>query len=177
MGVVNAGIGGGRMLKDGIGPNLLSRFDRDVLARSGVTHAIVLIGVNDLGVLHRDAQDDAQSRARLVAELKTAYRQVVAKAHAQGICVIGATITPYGSSEYYHPKADNEADRQELNAWIRSSGTFDAVADFDAVVRDSTQPDRMAKDKDKGDGLHPGVGGFRAMADAVPLAALAKTCR
>jgi len=148
-----------------------------VLARSGVTHAIVLIGVNDLGVLHRNAEDNVQARAQLVESLKMAYRQVVAKAHAQGICVIGATITPYGSSEYYHPKADNEADRQELNAFIRSSGTFDAVADFDAAVRDPAQPDRMAKDKDKGDGLHPGTGGFRAMADAVPLAAFARSCR
>jgi lysophospholipase L1-like esterase len=177
MGVVNAGIGGGRMLKDGIGPNLVSRFDRDVLARSGVTHAIVLIGVNDLGVLHRNAEDTPQARAQLVDNLKMAYRQIVAKAHAHGICVVGATITPYAASEYYHPKAPNEADRQELNAFIRSSGTFDAVADFDAAIRDPAQPDRMAKDKDKGDGLHPGTGGFRAMADAVPLAALAKTCK
>jgi len=176
MGVVNAGIGGGRMLRDGLGPNLVSRFDRDVLARSGVTHAIVLIGVNDLGNQRRSGDDIPEVRARLVEDLKTAHRQVVAKAHAQGICVIGATLTPYMGSDYYRPNADNEADRVALNDWIRKSDTFDAVADFDAAVRDPADPRIMQKDKDT-DGLHPGVGGFRAMVDAVPLAALAKTCK
>lgn len=175
-GIVNAGIGGGRMLRDGLGPNLLSRFDRDVLARAGVTHAILLIGVNDLAVQHKNGETPAM-RAKMIDDLKAAYRQFAAKAHASGICAIGGTILPYRYSDYYKPDDDNEADRQVLNDWIRKSGTFDAVADFDAAVRDPARPDRMRKEADKGDGLHTSPAGFRAMADAVPLEALAKTCR
>jgi lysophospholipase L1-like esterase len=171
IGVVNAGIGGGRMLRDGLGPNLAARFDRDVLARSGVSHAIVLIGVNDLGVLHRNGQDQPAARAQMLDDLRTAYRQVVERAHAHVICVIGGTITPYSGSGYYRPAAPNEADRQALNAWIRSPGVFDAVADFDALLRDPAAPDHLAKQYDN-DGLHPSLAGYRAMADAVPLSAL-----
>lgn len=172
MGVVNAGIGGGRMLLDGLGPNLAARFDRDVLSRSGVTHAIVLIGVNDLGSLHRNTSDLPAARQQMLAALEGAQRQLVERAHAHGICVIGATLTPYTGSDYYHPNADNEADRQALNAWIRNSGVFDGVADFDAAVRDPQQVPRMSKQADSGDGLHPSPAGYRALADAVPLAAL-----
>ena len=172
MGVVNAGIGGGRMLLDGLGPNLAARFDRDVLSRSGVTHAIVLIGVNDLGSLHRNTDDLPEARLQMVDELHIAYRQLADRAHAHGVCLVGATITPYAGSDYYHPNAANEADRQAVNSWIRSSGVFDAIADFDAAIRDPAQPQRLGKDYDSGDGLHPGPAGYRAMADAVPLALL-----
>ena len=171
MGIVNTGIGGGRLLRDGLGPNLASRFERDVLARPGVTHAIVLIGVNDFGVLHRDGGETPPLRARLVADLKLGLAQLVERAHAQGICVIGGTVTPYASNDYYHPGADNEADRLDLNAWIRASGTFDAVADFDAALRDPARPDALAAWASL-DGLHPNPDGRRALAEAVPLAAL-----
>ncbi|QJR15252.1 SGNH/GDSL hydrolase family protein [Usitatibacter palustris] len=177
MGVVNAGIGGGRMLRDGLGPSVTARFDRDVISRSGVTHVIIHIGVNDLGGQHRNAEDLPEARAKLLDDLKTAYRQVADRARAQKVCVIGATITPYVGSDYYRPNADNEADRQALNAWIRNSGTFDAVADFDAAIRDPAQPERMHKDYDKGDGLHQSPAGFRAMAEAIPLAALRPGCK
>ncbi len=172
MGVVNAGIGGGRMLRDGLGPNLASRFERDVLGRSGVTHALVQIGVNDLGGQHRAGEDTPEARAALLEALKVAHRQLVERAHAQGICVIGATVTPYVGSGYYQPAVHNEEDRQALNQWIRSAGVFDAVADFDAALRDPAQPERLAKALDVGDGLHPSIAGYRAMADAVPLDAL-----
>lgn len=172
MGVVNAGIGGGRLLRDGLGPNVAARFERDVISRSGVTHAVVLIGVNDLGGQHRNADDIPEARAKLLEDLKTAYRQLVARAHAQKVCVIGGTITPYMGSDYYRPAAHNETDRQELNQWIRTSGVFDAVADFDAAIRDPENPQRMRKDADLGDGLHQSPNGFRLMAEAVPLAAL-----
>ncbi|MRW90497.1 SGNH/GDSL hydrolase family protein [Duganella sp. FT80W] len=176
MGVVNTGIGGGRMLRDGLGPNLASRFERDVLGRAGVTHALVLIGVNDLGVQHRNGPDAPADRQQLLADLKLAHRQLIARAHAKGICVIGATVTPYVGSDYYHPEAENEADRQALNQWIRTSGAFDAVADFDATLRDPAHPDRIKPVYDSGDHLHPSLGGYRALADTVPLTALRKRC-
>jgi lysophospholipase L1-like esterase len=175
VGVVNAGIGGGRMLRDGLGPNLVSRFERDVLARPGVSHAIVMIGVNDFGVQHRNREDSPAERARLVADLEQAYRQLVARAHLQGVCVLGATITPYGGSGYYQPDPENEADRLAYNQWIRSAGVVDGVVDFDAALRDPAQPDHLRKALDN-DGLHPSTAGYQAMADAVPLEQL-KTCR
>ena len=174
VGVVNAGIGGGRMLRDGLGPNLVSRFERDVLARPGVSHAIVMIGVNDFGVQHRNKEDSPAERTRLVADLEQAYRQLVARAHLQGVCVLGATITPYGGSGYYQPGPENEADRLAYNQWIRTAGVVDGVVDFDAALRDPARPDHLLKSLDN-DGLHPSPAGYQAMADAVPLAQL-KTC-
>ena len=174
VGVVNAGIGGGRMLRDGLGPNLVSRFERDVLGRPGVSHAIVMIGVNDFGVQHRNKEDSPAERARLVADLEQAYRQLVARAHLQGVCVLGATITPYGGSGYYQPGPENEADRVAYNQWIRTAGVVDGVVDFDAALRDPARPDHLLKSLDN-DGLHPSPAGYQAMADAVPLAQL-KTC-
>jgi len=177
IGTVNAGIGGGRMLKDGLGPNLVSRFERDVLGRAGVTHALVLIGVNDLGNLHRNTPDLPADRRQLLADLRLAHRQLATRARARGVCLIGATVTPYVGSDYYHPEPANEADRQELNAWIRDAGVFDAVVDFDAALRDPAQPQRLAPQYDSGDHLHPSLAGYRAMADAVPLEMLRRRCR
>lgn len=177
IGTVNAGIGGGRMLKDGLGPNLVSRFERDVLGRAGVTHALVLIGVNDLGNLHRNTPDLPADRRQLLADLRLAHRQLASRARARGVCLIGATVTPYVGSDYYHPEPANEADRQELNAWIRDAGVFDAVVDFDAALRDPAQPQRLAPQYDSGDHLHPSLAGYRAMADAVPLEMLRRRCR
>lgn len=177
IGTVNAGIGGGRMLKDGLGPNLVSRFERDVLGRAGVTHALVLIGVNDLGNLHRNTPDLPADRRQLLADLRLAHRQLASRARARGVCLIGATVTPYVGSDYYHPEPANEADRQELNAWIREAGVFDAVVDFDAALRDPAQPQRLAPQYDSGDHLHPSPAGYRAMADAVPLEMLRRRCR
>lgn len=175
VGIVNAGIGGGRMLRDGLGPNLVSRFERDVLARPGVSHAIVLIGVNDFGVQHRNKEDTPAARARLVEDLEQAYRQIVARAHEEGVCVLGATITPYGGSGYYAPGPDNEADRLAYNQWIRTAGVVDGVIDFDAALRDPARPDHLQKALDN-DGLHPSPVGYKAMADAVPLEQL-RSCR
>ena len=167
--VVNQGIGGNRLLLDGLGPNLLARFERDVLSQSGMRFLIVLEGVNDLGVLTRDQPASAEAHAALVAQMTGVYRQIVERARARGVRVIGATIMPYGGSEYYHPTPENEADRQALNAWIRTPGNFDAVIDFDRVMADPTRPDRLHPDVDSGDGLHPSMAGYLAMGDAVPL--------
>ncbi|MET4666708.1 SGNH/GDSL hydrolase family protein [Sphingomonas sp. PvP056] len=169
VGVLNHGIGGNRVLADGLGPNMLARFDRDVLAQPGVRYLIVLEGINDLGTLTREAPVSAAAHAALVARMIGAYRQVIARAHAAGIKVYGATILPDGGSGYYHPDAQNEADRAAVNAWIRAAGHFDAVIDFDALMRDPAAPTRLRKDYDSGDGLHPSPVGYRAMAGAIPL--------
>jgi lysophospholipase L1-like esterase len=167
IGVVNAGIGGNRLLLDGLGPNALARFDRDVVDRPGVRWVIVLEGVNDLGTLTRDAPATAETHRDLVERIEAAYAQMIERAHAHGITAIGATILPYGGSAYYHPGAPGEADRQAVNRWIR--GHFDAVVDFDAATRDPAHPDRLRADLDSGDGLHPSPAGYRAMAAAIPL--------
>ncbi len=173
IGVVNAGIGGNRVLLDGLGPNLLARFDRDVLSRTGVRWAILLEGVNDLGVLTRDAPATPAQHAEIVAQITAGYRQMAARAHAQGIALIGGTITPFGGNDYYHPAAVTEADRLAINAFIRTSGVFDHVVDFDALLRDPARPDRLAARYDSGDHLHPSEAGYRAMGEAVPLALFA----
>jgi lysophospholipase L1-like esterase len=172
MAVLNAGIGGNRLLDDGLAANALARFDRDVLTPPGVTHLIVLEGVNDLGTLTRDAPASAEAHAALVARVIGAYRQMVAKARSHGIKAIGATILPYAGSGYYHPDAANEADRKAINDWIKAPGHFDGVVDFDSVMRDPARPNYLLPAYDSGDGLHPSVAGYQAMADAVPLALL-----
>ena len=167
--VLNHGLGGNRILLDGLGPNALARFDRDVLGQPGVKYMILLIGVNDLGTLTRDAPASGEAHRALVADMTGALAQVAARARERGIVAIGATILPYGGSEYYHPDAANEADRQAVNAWIRAPGHFDAVIDFDAALRDPADPARLAARWDSGDGLHPSIAGYEAMAAAVDL--------
>ena len=103
-----------------------------------------------------------------------AYEQIIARAHAHGLRVYGATITPYVGSDYYHPGPLSEADRQAVNAWIRAAGHFDAVIDFDAVVRDPQHPDQLLPAYDCGDHLHPSPAGYKAMADAIPLTLFAQ---
>ena len=169
LGVSNQGIGGNHLLTDGLGPNALARFDRDVLAQAGVRWLIMFEGVNDLGGLARNSevsQSEHTTRARRVV---AAYEQVIARAHSHGIRVIGATITPYVGSDYYHPGPLSEADREWVNEWIRAPGHFDAVIDFDAVVRDQRQPDRLRPVYDCGDHLHPSPAGYKAMGESIPL--------
>jgi lysophospholipase L1-like esterase len=169
MGVLNEGIGGNRLLLDGLGPNAVARFDRDVLAQTSVRAVIVLEGVNDLGTLTRDHDVSAEEHAALVGRIEGAYAQMIERAHAHGIRVIGATILPYIGSSYYHPGPESEADRQAINAWIRGAGHFDAVVDFDKLTRDPAHPDHLSPAFDSGDGLHPGPAGYKAMGDAIPL--------
>jgi lysophospholipase L1-like esterase len=173
MGVLNEGIGGNRLLLDGLGPNALARFDRDVLAQTGVRVVIVLEGVNDLGTLTRDHDVSPEEHAALVGRIEAAYMQMIERAHAHGVRVIGATILPYVGSTYYHPAAESEADRQVINRWIREAGHFDAVVDFDKVTRDPQHPDRLLPAYDSGDHLHPGPVGYKAMGEAIPLTLLA----
>jgi len=169
IGVSNQGIGGNHLLTDGLGPNALARFDRDVLAPAGVRWVIVFEGVNDLGGLTRDGEVTPEQHSVRVKHIISAYEQIVQRAHAHGLRVFGATITPYVGSDYYHPGPLSEADRQAVNAWIRAVGHFDAVIDFDSVVRDPQHLDRLLPAFDCGDHLHPSPAGYRAMGEAVQL--------
>jgi lysophospholipase L1-like esterase len=174
VGVSNQGIGGNHLLSDGLGPNVLARFDRDVLAPAGARWVIVFEGVNDLGGLARTGEVTAEQHAAMVEHVIAAYQQIIERAHENGLRVYGATITPYVGSGYYHPGPLSEADRQVVNSWIRAEGHFDAVIDFDAVVRDPEHPDRLLPAYDCGDHLHPGPAGYKAMGEAVPLSLFAK---
>lgn len=169
IGVSNQGIGGNHLLSDGLGPNVLARFDRDVLAPAGVKWVIVFEGVNDIGSLGRFGNPPAAAHDALVERMIGAYRQIIDRAHDHGLLVYGATITPFGGSFYARPGGLPEEDRQKVNDWIRTPGNFDAVIDFDAVVRDPAHPDRLLPAYDSGDHLHPGPAGYKAMGDAIPL--------
>ncbi len=168
IGVLNLGIGGNRVLLDGLGPNAVARFERDVLSQAGVTHVILLEGVNDLGTLTREAPAAPEAHKTLVEQVIAGYRQMIDRAHARGIKVIGATILPYSGSAYYHPGPESEADRQAINAWIRAPGNFDGVIDWDKALRDPAKPTHLLPAYDN-DGLHPNLAGYKAMADAAPL--------
>jgi lysophospholipase L1-like esterase len=169
IGVSNQGIGGNHLLTDGLGPNALARFDRDVLAAAGVHWVIVLEGVNDLGGLTRDAEVSPEKHAAFVQRILAAYQQIITRAHAHNLRIYGATITPYLGSDYYHPGPLSEVDRQTINTWIRNPTHFDAVVDFDATVRDPAPPDHLLPAYDSGDHLHPSPVGYKAMGDSVPL--------
>jgi lysophospholipase L1-like esterase len=174
VGVSNQGIGGNHLLTDGLGPNALARFDRDLLGPAGVRWVIVFEGVNDLGGLARDGEVSAAEHAVRVKRVLSAYQQIIARAHAHGLRVYGATITPYVGSTYYRPGPLSESDRQAVNQWIRGAGHFDAVIDFDSVLRDPEHPDRLWLEYDCGDHLHPSPAGYKAMGNAVSLALFAQ---
>jgi lysophospholipase L1-like esterase len=174
IGVSNQGIGGNHLLTNGLGPNALARFDRDVLAPAGVRWVIVFEGVNDLGGLAREGEVTPAEHTARVHQVLAAYQQMIARAHAHGLRVYGATITPYVGSDYYHPGPLSEADRQAVNEWIRGAGHFDAVIDFDAVVRDPLHPARLLPSFDCGDHLHPSPAGYKAMGKAVSLELFAR---
>ncbi|HEX4371198.1 MAG TPA: SGNH/GDSL hydrolase family protein [Rhizomicrobium sp.] len=167
--VLNRGIGGGRILLDGLGPNALARFDRDVLAEPGVCTLVILEGINDIGTFDRAGTLPPASHAHLVADLTAAYAQMVMRAHSAGIKVYGATLTPFAGNPTYSPHPLSEADRVAINDWIRAPGHFDAVIDFDKVIHDPASPNHMTPAFDSGDHLHPSPAGYHAMADAIPL--------
>ena len=172
--VLNRGIGGGRILLDGLGPNALAWFDRDVLAEPSVRTLIILEGINDIGTFDRAGTLPPAAHAHFVADLTAAYGQMVMRAHSAGIKVYGATLTPFAGSPTYDPHPLSEADRVAINDWIRAPGHFDAVIDFDKVIRDPASPDHMAAAYDSGDHLHPSAAGYHALADAIPLGLFAQ---
>ncbi len=170
--VLNAGIGGNRVLLDGLGPNALARLDRDVFGQAGVRHLILFEGVNDIGVLTREAPASPDQHRALIEGFTGAFAQIVARAHAHGVKVHGATILPFAGSAYYHPGAASEADRQAINAWLRAPGHVDNVIDLDRLLRDPARPTYLSPRYDSGDGLHPNAAGYRLIGESIPLAPL-----
>ncbi|WP_329763940.1 SGNH/GDSL hydrolase family protein [Stenotrophomonas geniculata] len=173
--VVNAGISGGRLLRDGMGESVLARLQRDALDQPGVASVIVLIGINDISW---PGTAFARNQARpALAELQAVYRALAEQARGRGIRIVGATLAPFAGAlpdtpldDYYHP--DKDVLRRQLNAWLRTDSPFDAVIDLDAALRDPADPSQMAAAYDSGDHLHPGDAGNRAMAEAVDLEVL-----
>jgi lysophospholipase L1-like esterase len=165
MGVLNQSITGNRLLHDGIGPNGLARFDRDVLAQTGVTHVIVLLGNNDIWLGETFFPAEAVTAEQIIQ----GHRQLIRRAHARGLTIYGATLTPLGGfvPDAVFPVV--EAKRALVNAWIRTSGAYDAVIDFDAIVRDPAVPTRLLAMYDSGDHLHPNDVGYDAMGNAIDL--------
>ena len=174
-GVVNMGISGNRILNDGAGQSALARLDRDVLAVPGVAYVVVFEGVNDLGISfgHFSGPFGAYFKRLVSADKATAealiagYRQIITRAHERGIKVLGATITPYGGASYYSPQG--EAQRERINRWIRTSGAFDGVLDFDAAWRDAQDRTRTATALQAGDHLHGSDAGYEALARSIDL--------
>jgi len=157
--VMNVGIAGNRVLNEGnfnAGINALARFDRDVLAQPGVTHVVVMEGINDIGAANANVDD-----------LIAAHKQMVERAHARGLKIYGATLTPYEGAAYYTP--EGEVKRKTLNQWIRTSGVYDAVIDFEAAVRDPAAPTKIKAEFDSGDHLHPNDAGYKAMGQSIDL--------
>lgn len=168
-GVLDVGIAGNRVLTDArpqVGVNALARLDRDVLAQPGVTHVIVLEGINDIG---QARQNPSPSAADLIA----GHEQLIQRAHTRGLMILGATLTPFEGAAYY--TAEGEAKRQALNQWIRTSKAYDGVIDFDAAVRDPQQPTKILPMYDSGDHLHPSDAGYVAMANAIDLSLFKRT--
>ena len=175
--VVNAGIGGNRLLRPAgtMHQAAWARLDEDVFSVPGITHIIVLEGVNDIGM------GGAQSNPRIAQmvqmwgtsppvqpeELIAAYRQIIARAHARGVKVIGATILPFDGATYFAP--EKEQVRVKVNQWIRDSKAFDGVIDFDAGMRDPSAPSKLRGEYDPGDHLHPNEAGYRAMGEMIDL--------
>jgi len=168
--VINSGISGNRLLYDGAGQKGLERFDRDALNMPGLKAIILLEGINDIGA---GSTIDTDTGPRSAADIIGAYKDLIARAHERGIRIYGGTLTPYTGAAYY--SAGGEAVRQEVNTWIRTSGAFDGIIDFDQAVRDPAAPAQLAGPYQCGDDLHPNDAGYTAMANAIDLKEITST--
>lgn len=171
-GVVNAGIGGNRVLNDSacFGEKATSRFERDALAQPDVRTVILLEGINDIGFPWLPMECTLPNPEVTAAQLIAGYRELIGRAHGKGVRIVGGTLLPFKGAFYYTEAG--EAVRDEVNAWIRTSGAFDAVVDFDRALADPADADALRPVYDSGDRLHPNDAGYRAMAEAVDLSAL-----
>jgi len=167
IGVANMGIGGNRVLRDGAGVSAVARFDRDVLSQSGVKWVMLLEGINDIG---REASVPAETVD--ANDIIGGYKQIINEAHTHGLKIVGCTLTPYGGAGYQ--REHGESVREKVNDWIRTSGTFDAVVDFEKATRDASDPKKIQAEFDPGDHLHPNDAGYQAMADAIDLSIFTK---
>lgn len=166
--VLNEGISGNEVLWDGAGISALARFDRDVLGHPGVTWIVLLEGINDINIHGQYEGEGALTPEDLIA----GYQQIIQRSHMHGIRVMGATLTPEEGVWLAGPKG--EATRTKVNEWIRTRGAFDAIVDFDKVIRDQTHPSRMRPELDPGDHIHPNDAGNQDMANAFTLSAFVK---
>jgi lysophospholipase L1-like esterase len=166
--VVDEGIAGHRILHDLAGPNALARFDRDVLTQAGAGYVTVLLGINDIGRSATGQPPQPVSADEIIA----GHRQMITRAHQQGLKIVGCTLTPFEGAAYF--STEGETKRQAVNKFIRAGGAYDAVIDFDAVVRDPAHPERFLAMYDSGDHLHPNDAGYKAMADAIDLSLFKK---
>lgn len=158
--VLNLGIGGNCVLRGGLGPTGSKRYDRDILQQEGVKYIIIFEGINDLGG-SRNGEETANG-------LIEAYRKMIAEAHAKGIKIYGGTITPFKGNNYYTP--EHEAARTKVNEWIRNSGEFDAVIDFDLIMRDPHNPEALqSRFLYENDWLHPNADGYKTMGSSIDL--------
>ena len=175
--VLNQGISGARVLADRMGVNALARFDRDVLRHPHADTVILLMGINDIGWSGTLLEPD--SKAPTALDVIAGYQQLITRAHLHGMRILGATLTPFEETSKGSPlegyyDATKEEKRQAVNKWIRESGAFDDVLDFDAVVRDPRRPSYLAPAYDSGDHLHPNDAGYQAMAESIDLRLLSK---
>jgi lysophospholipase L1-like esterase len=170
--VVNTGLAGNRLLHDSLAPNGLARFERDVLSQSGLTDVIVLLGNADIGEGWSGGSNPSEEVT--ADQIIQGYKQLIERAHAKGLKIYGATLTPFEGFvvpgtpfPFFSP--GNEQKRQEVNEWIRTGGEYDGVIDFDKVLRDPNHPSRLLALYDSGDHVHPTDHGYRALADAIDL--------
>jgi lysophospholipase L1-like esterase len=172
--VVDAGIGGNRVVHGTLccGAGAVARFRRDVLGQPGVREAILLEGINDIGQSQSRGAASAPHSPVSALEIVEGYEKIIAMAHAAGVRVLGATLTPFHGAHYWTPAG--EAKREAVNRWISTSGAFDGVIDFASAVAEPGDPEQLAPAFDSGDHLHPDAAGYRAMARAVDLAALVR---
>lgn len=170
LGILNHGIAGNRVLHDTIAQNALARFGRDVLSWPNLSHIVVMIGINDLGfpaIPNAPFGPDVHSSDVSADELIAGYRQMIARAHAHGVKIIGATLTPFNGASYFSDAG--EVKRQAINSWIRESGEYDAIIDFDQAIRNPNDPSRMQEALQSGDWLHPNDAGYEVMANTIEL--------
>ncbi len=168
--VINEGISGNRILHDVAGPNAQARFERDALSWPNGTYVILLEGINDIGfpaVKGVPFGTDVNTEPVTADQIIQGYRQLIARAHLRGLKIFGATLTPWNGASYYY--ADGEAIREAVNKFIRESGEFDGVIDFDAATRDPNDPTKMRAEFQSGDWLHPKDAGYEAMANSIDL--------
>ena len=172
--VVDEGIAGNRVLHDFVGPNALARFDRDVLTQPGAGYVTVLLGINDIGDISRVLTGPPGLAPQPVSadEIIAGHKQMITRAHQQGLKIVGCTLTPFEGAAYFTPEGATK--RQAVNQFIRTGGAYDGVIDFDAVVREPLHPARILAMFDSGDHLHPNDAGYKAMADAIDLSLFKK---